>query len=461
MYKRHFGLSGPPFACTPSPKLLFMSKTHREVRAALERSLEHESSGPSFIIGATGTGKTTLILSLLAQGRIPLRLAYVSHPKLGLDGLLYDIARQLGVPARTHRSELFRALGHHLDKLAPDERAVVIVDDAQTLSDEMLENLWLFSNRNLNSKRPLHFVFAGQPSLIDRLSMPGLRPVNERIDVSATLKPLEPEESLAYVNYRLVAFGGRAEALFAQGALDYLLARSGGIPRKINVFCHNALLRAHHVGEFRVSVKSAHSSAFEVEELLAGPHRHSSIHAVPHFVQRHFQALFSDTHGVAPAVLAALLAIAGIGSLHLWSSEAFRAAARVSSSTSGTVNDGVIEYPSTNDASKVTFPSERPTADAVAMTPASIAQDRPHPRQVRVRPGDTLLTIARAYLGSDQDFDKLISVNPQIGDINHIYTGEMLNLPTDASRPGLMREKVASEWQLVTPDMSTITRAGQ
>jgi general secretion pathway protein A len=250
-YYSHFGLSGAPFQVMPSSKPLFMSKAHRGARAALESNLEDDPGGFSLLIEETGTGKTTLIITLLAQRQAFVRAAYVSNPKIGFDGLLRDIGRQFGMPAQTDRLEIFRAFDRYLEDLAPNERAVVIVDEAQALSAEILDDLRLFSNCELQGKGRLHFVFAGQPALLMRLCAPELRQVNERIGVRVLLNPLEAAEARAYVDYRLAAYGGSAEALFAHGALEHLLTRSAGIPRRINVYCHNALLRAYKAGESR------------------------------------------------------------------------------------------------------------------------------------------------------------------------------------------------------------------
>jgi type II secretory pathway predicted ATPase ExeA len=420
MYYRHFGLSGAPFQFTPSPKLLFMSKAHRETRAALEWSLEHEPSGFSLLIGETGTGKTTLIISLLAQIRAHVRAAYVSNPKLGFDGLLRDIARQLGVPAQTDQLELFLAFDRFLQQLAPNERAVVIVDEAQALSGEILEDLRLFSSREVRGERRLHFAFAGQPGLLTLLGAPEMRQVNERIGMHVLLNPLEPDEARAYVDYRLAASGGSVEAVFARGALEHLLAHSGGIPRRINVYCHNAMLRAYNASEARVSLATARRAALDVEDLLAGTIRHDPAPAAPGFVQRHFQTL-SMTSGLAPALIAATLVIAGMGSLYFWNSDAARRNEPVSIGDAGTVGDAVIEYP---DA------AAKPGAARNLSGTAEGDQDRePQPRQVRVQSGDTLLTIARAYLGSEDEVDRLIKANPKIGNADYIYPGEMINLP--------------------------------
>jgi type II secretory pathway predicted ATPase ExeA len=422
MYYSHFGLSGAPFQFTPSPKLLFMSKAHRETLATLEWALADEPSGFSLLVGETGTGKTTLIISLLAQSPAHVRPAYVSNPKLGFDGLLRDIARQLGVPDHIDRLELFRAFDRYLEALAPNERVVVIVDEAQALSNEILEDLRLFANRELDRKA-LHFLFVGQPGLPERLSSPELRQVNERIGIRALLNPLEPAEARAYVDYRLAAFGGSAEALFATGALDHLLAHSGGIPRRINVFCHNALLRAYRAVETRVSLEASRHAAIDVEDLFAGARGASSMDVTPGLLG-HFRRLITMTRGLAPALVAATLSIAGIGSLYFWNSGSDRRDEPFSLGAAGIVGDAVIEYPGTGN---------RSLGGDAAIASTDRAQDQQQPRRVRVEAGDTLVTIARAYLGSEVEVDRLIKANPQIGNVNHIYPGEVLNLPASGA----------------------------
>jgi type II secretory pathway predicted ATPase ExeA len=436
MYYRHFGLTGAPFQFTPSPKLLFMSKAHRETRTALEWSLEHEPSGFSLLIGETGTGKTTLIISLLAASQARIRIAYVNNPKLGFDGLLRDISRQLGVSAHVDRLELFYAFERYLETLAPSERAVVIVDEAQALSDETLEDLRLFSNRELHHERRLHLVFAGQPGLLSRLSTPGLRQLNERIGARVLLHPLEGTEARAYVEYRLAAFDGSVDAVFARGALEHLLARSGGIPRRINVYCHNALLLAYKKGESRVSLESVRCSAIDLEQPFGGTLAGDSGHSSPGFMQRQVQALVSMRHGLAPALMAAILAIAGIGSLYVWNSGASRTEEPSSIDASGisdalTANSDVLtENPAMRLAPKANLAGGNSAAASAGMMSADGDQDRQQLQKVRVRNGDTLMTIARTRLGSGYDVRRLIDANPQIGNANHIYPGEILNLPT-------------------------------
>lgn len=437
MYYRHFGLSGAPFQFIPSPTLLFMSKAHRETLKALEASLADEPSGFSLLIGETGTGKTTLIVSLLAQNHAPLHIAYVSNPKVGFDGILRDVARQLGIPVHAERLELFDAFDRYLAELPPLHKAVVIVDEAQALNDETLDDLRLFANRDRHSDRPLHLLFVGQPRLLRRLYAPELRQLNERIGTRVLLNPLEAEEAYAYVDYRLAAFGGSAETLFARGALQYLLARSRGIPRRINVLCHNAMLRADLAGEARVTLESARAAALEVEDLFAGPRR-AALFAASRFVRQRVQAWSNAMPGLAPALIAATLAIAGIGSLYFWNSGASRRAEPIALGAASPIGDAVIEYPDANPASQMAGDRR---------LPSSASNDGGQPsREVRVRPGDTLLTIARSYLGSDDYVDRLIRANPQVENINHIYPGEILNLPASgAAGPGASPNSAAND----------------
>jgi type II secretory pathway predicted ATPase ExeA/LysM repeat protein len=451
VYYRHFGLSGAPFQFTPSPKLLFMSKAHRETLAALEWGLLHEPSGFMLLIGETGTGKTTLIVSLLAQNYAHLRVAYVSNPKLGFDGLSRDIARQFGISPAPDRLAMSDAFDRYLAALPEGERAVVIVDEAQALTDEILDELRLLSNRDGGSEKRLHFIFVGQPSLLTRLQAPALRQVNGRIGVRALLNPLDAAEARGYVDYRLRAFGGSIETVFGRDAVEYLLARCDGNPRRINVLCHNALLQAHNANEAVVSRETAHAAARNIDNLFASARHYEPVDRIPAFFRRRFPALASMTHGLGPAIAASMLAIVGIGSLYFMNSGALRPEEPVSIDAARTVGDAVTEYPG------VTKPQSISAGDRAAASGAGEAPDRDgrEPRRVRVQWGDTLHTIARNYLGSDDEVSRLIKANPQVGNVDHIYPGEMLNLPVADGEEGARattpheRETSASDWRRV------------
>ena len=402
------------------------------------------------LIGETGTGKTTLVVSLLAQNYANLRVAYVSNPKLGFEGLSRDIARQLGISPAPDRLAMSDAFDRYLAALPAGDRAVVIVDESQALTDEVLDELRLLSNHDGGMEKRLHFIFVGQPSLLTRLQAPALRQVNGRIGVRALLNPLEAAEARGYVDYRLKAFGGSVETVFARDAIEYLLARCDGNPRRINVLCHNAMLQAHNANEAVVSLGSARSAARNIDNLFASARRYEPVDRVPAFFRRRFPALVSVTHGLGPAIAASMLAIVGIGSLYFMNSGALRPEEPVSIDAARTVGDAVIEYPGVAK-SQLTSSGDR-AANVAGQAPD---KDGRETRHVRVQWGDTLHTIARNYLGSDDEVSRLIKANPQVGNVDHIYPGEMLNLPAaegrdDASATAIHeRETAASDWRRV------------
>jgi type II secretory pathway predicted ATPase ExeA/LysM repeat protein len=403
------------------------------------------------LIGETGTGKTTLIVSLLAQNYAHLRIAYVSNPKLGFDGLSRDIARQYGILPAPDRLALSDAFDRYLAALPEGDRAVVIVDEAQALTDEVLDELRLLSNRDGGQEKRLHFAFVGQPSLLTRLQAPGLRQVNGRIGVRALLNPLEAAEARGYVDYRLKAFGGSVETVFGRDAIEYLLARCEGNPRRINVLCHNALLQAHNANEAVVSLESARTAARNIDNLFASARRYEPVDRIPAFFRRKFPALVSMTHGLGPAIAASMLAIVGMGSLYFMNSGALRPEEPVSIDAARTVGDAVIEYPGVAKSQSISE-GDRTAARGTGQVPD---KDGREPRRVRVQWGDTLHTIARNYLGSDDEVSRLIKANPQVGNVDHIYPGEMLNLPVtdggDEARATttLEHETAASDWRRV------------
>jgi general secretion pathway protein A len=268
MYYQYFGLSGPPFASGASPAPLYLSAGHREGLAALQWGLR-EPSGFTMLVGEIGTGKTTLIHSLLDERYQGVRIASVSNPKLSFEEMLRVITAQLGVtPAGAGKLDLIQALDGFL--AAQPEQVALILDEAQAISDDTLEQLRLLSNSQTAGQRRLQMVLVGQLDLARRLGRPELRQLNQRIGARALLPTLRPAEVRDYVEYRLRAYQGDIRRLFKRGALRELARASGGIPRRINVLCHNALLLAYAQRAARVSARHMREAAREYDNLLAG-----------------------------------------------------------------------------------------------------------------------------------------------------------------------------------------------
>jgi len=284
VYYQHFGLSGPPFQFAPSPAMVYMSQTHREGIAALEWGLMHESSGFSVLAGESGTGKTTLIASLLSRQYQRLHLAYVTNPRLDFPDILRLILAQLGVEAAgLTKAEMLDALGRFLGELRPAERVAIIFDEAQGLADDTLEELRLLSNYGRSGENQLQLILVGQPELLRRLMAPTLRQFNERIGARTLLAPLDANETQEYIDYRLRSRGGAAARIFDRKALQYIIAASAGIPRRVNVLCHNAMLLAYAAGAKHVSLKMAKEAVAEYQDLFTAALKTSSSRPlIPH-----------------------------------------------------------------------------------------------------------------------------------------------------------------------------------
>ena len=217
MYERFFGLVDAPFRLTPDPRYLFLSRKHADALAHLRLGLS-ESSGFVCITGDVGTGKTTVLRHFLGELAPESSVAYVVNPTLSPLELLQTINAEFGLPARrTSKKELIDHLNRHL--LAQREagsRAVVVVDEAQALSMEVLEHLRLLSNLETTTEKLLRIILVGQPQLRALLAHPELAQLNQRITLRWHIGPLDREETMAYVRHRLeIASEGQVRDVFS------------------------------------------------------------------------------------------------------------------------------------------------------------------------------------------------------------------------------------------------------
>src|SRR5437870_2754248 len=246
MYERFFGLADAPFRLTPDPRYLFLSQKHADALAHLKLGLS-ESSGFVCITGDVGTGKTTLLRAFLT-GPIPdTETAYVFNPVLSPLELLQTINAEFGLHANTDsRTELVGALNRHLlAQRQAGRRAIVVIDEAQALAVEVLEQLRLLSNLETTTEKLLRIILVGQPQLRTLLLHPELVQLNQRITLRWHIGPLTRQETAAYVEHRLaIASQGHAGPIFTRPALRLIHRLSGGVPRMINMIAHRAMVAA-------------------------------------------------------------------------------------------------------------------------------------------------------------------------------------------------------------------------
>jgi general secretion pathway protein A len=255
MYAHFYHLSENPFNLTPDPKFHYINESTREALAAVLYGIKSRK-GFLTLIGEAGTGKTTLLRRIVDEIEGETRVVFVFNPGVSFDELLEFLCMELGIrPDGGGRLKLMEKLNHFLlEQLTDGRNVVVIIDEAQTLDDGVLEELRMLSNLETSKEKILQIVLSGQPELEEKLRHPNLRQLRQRIGVRATLKPMRSDEIRAYVETRLRSAGGQKAELFTQAALMRCWKASQGIPRVINVICDNAMMVAFAEGSDRITV---------------------------------------------------------------------------------------------------------------------------------------------------------------------------------------------------------------
>ena len=245
MYEQFYELGERPFDLTPNPKYLFLTPSHREALSSLEYGIG-AGIGVTVLVGDAGTGKTTVIRATLdSNARGKTKAVYLNNPTLTRLEFLEFLAREfdLGRELAASKTLLLEALEQKLR--ATHAKGVVtalIVDEAQSLPHELLEEIRLLANIETPTVKLLPIVLAGQPELADRLNHPSLRQLKQRVGLRCLLKPLTVSETGQYITARVTVAGGKASTLFTREAVLLIHERSKGIPRTISVICHNALI---------------------------------------------------------------------------------------------------------------------------------------------------------------------------------------------------------------------------
>lgn len=243
MYLEYYGLKEPPFTITPNPRFLFFSGKHREAFNHLLYGIR-ERKGFVQLTGEVGAGKTTLCRALLEQLGENFSTALILNPVLNVDELVKAVAMEFGLVVRgMDRLEIVAVINDFLLRQMADGReTVLIIDEAQDLTDELLEQVRLLSNLETDDRKLLQIVLMGQPELRDRLNAHNLRQLRQRITVRYHLKPLKRSEVAQYVQHRLQVSGSQGAPYFTQIALWRIYRYSKGIPRLVNAVCDKALL---------------------------------------------------------------------------------------------------------------------------------------------------------------------------------------------------------------------------
>jgi MSHA biogenesis protein MshM len=267
MYEAHFGLRFAPFGLTPDTRFYFPEASHQE---ALNTLLIALRSGEGFlkVTGEIGLGKTLLCRQLLNALGPEFVAAYVPNPAVSPRGLLLTVADELGCggDANAAPEQLLKAINQQLLANAQrGARTVLVVDEAQALSDATLEEIRLLTNLETETSKLLQVVLFGQPELDQRLRKSQLRQLRQRITFSHRLRPLSRAQFRAYVRHRLEVAGAADRTLFTEDALSVLFTASRGTPRLVNILCHKGLLAAFGPGRNAVGRAEAYDAVNDTE----------------------------------------------------------------------------------------------------------------------------------------------------------------------------------------------------
>jgi len=246
MYKDFYGLRANPFNVNPDPRYLFLTRHTEEALACLTYGVQSRK-GFVLLTGEVGTGKTTLINKLLEWLRLQqVATAFIFNSRLNVTQFLDYTMADFGIPcdSKAKSQVLLRLYNWLLDRYRAGETAVLIVDEAQNLSEEVLEEIRMLTNLETFTEKLLQIVLVGQPELEQKLKQPQLRQLRQRLTLRAKTHALSMDETKAYVQQRLLIAGSNGEQIFNPEALEAIFRFSSGIPRVINLLCEHCLVSA-------------------------------------------------------------------------------------------------------------------------------------------------------------------------------------------------------------------------
>ena len=464
MFLEHFGLIEQPFGVTPDPRFLHLGRKHREALASLIYGTEN-NRGFLALIAPPGMGKTSLLFQYLEGLRNKARAAFLFQTDCDAREFMRHLLSDLGVdaagldPAAMHEA-LNRIL---LEQQRAGQTFVLVIDEAQNLSEKVLESVRLLSNFETPWMKLMQIVIAGQSQLAERLARPSMAQLRQRISSIIRLEPFTPDETNAYIDHRLWVAGYAGPALFTVGARLLIADESRGIPRNINNLCFNSMSLAYAMGARQVDSKMVREvvSDLEIESLASSAGVGTPVEK-PHRIFSSFDSPFSSMlparktrrfARIVPAVVsAAAVLVLGIASNIAWNRGIRTPALELLPTVEAAVLPKAITPPShalPSAAAQMAFPAAS-TSVALASKPkmpeaplaASGANEAAVPGRIfTVTAGkqDTLRHLSLEYLGK---FDAatlgaITTLNPEITDPDRIEAGQRLRFPIELRRENL------------------------
>jgi general secretion pathway protein A len=443
----HYKLREQPFGDTPDPHFVYFGKTHCEALASLWYGLQ---AGRGFLtlVAPPGMGKTTLLLHLLGRLRGSARTVFLFQTNCDSMQLLRHLLHDLGVTPSTDPVTMHQQLN---DELVHESRAgkrfVLVIDEAQNLTDSVLETVRLLSDFETSQHKLMQIILAGQPQLINTLNNPGMQQLKQRISTLSWLEQFNTGDVSAYVRHRLQVAGHADGPLFTPPALELIARQSDGIPRNINHLCFSALTVGFALGEKKIGR--------EIVEEVVTDQKLSWLRTTNDAPRKQAAVLQVITNplplNASPArprrryaSIGAAIFLIGLG---LTVTSAFRAHHAVLSLTSPPSTRSQAAFP-VSTATKQPVNAIRAVARTQRSEPSSFFKDG----IVVVETEQTLMQICALYLGqyTPELIQEIHALNPLLVDPNHIVVGQRLRLPVGKIRPSQAYPKESSSERRAT-----------
>jgi general secretion pathway protein A len=417
MYNEFYGFSEKPFELTPNPRFLYLTRSHREALASLTQGIKNRKGFIS-MTGEVGTGKTTLIYSLLNTLDEKVKTVFIFHTTVTFSDLLKTILRELDLAAaKENKGDLLHQLIQYVGLMGTKgETLAIIIDEAQNLPPKVMGELQMFSN--LESK-VIQIVFVGQPELEDKLNSGDLTQLKKSIEIRRQIRGLSEEESKEYIDHRLKLVGSRSSEIFTPNAISMICSYAQGIPRVINVLCDNALLMGYSLSKKRIDVDIIREVIKKMEGLSSQKTIPSSTSVFNKFHAFPFGLQFL-LNKVYPIIIIFLLCLGAFillthryleqKSFKIWDIKSIK---RYYIDT---------EPPSTETSSQITPPST-----SIATT----GREHKLKEVVAVKKGQTLSQLTQNYYGMINEtlIDFILELNPEITNIHLIIVDQRIKIP--------------------------------
>jgi general secretion pathway protein A len=446
MYNTYFGFQEAPFSVTPDPRFLYSNLVYREAFATLRYGIEAKK-GFIVITGEVGTGKTTLLRKLMRNLDTSVHSVFLFNTHLTFPELLQVILHDLGIaPRDASKVAMLQELNDYLIKQLNQAHTVaMLIDEAQNLSDDALENLRLLSNLETDQEKLIQIVLMGQPELEVKLDQPGLRQLKQRVALRCRLAPIKNEEVAAYIDFRLRTAGYQGKELVHPDAVQQIGVFSKGIPRLINIICDNALLCAYARSQKIVSAEIIKEVARDIRVGTAVPAAAAAI--TPASVSTPEPGtLIAEAARQAPRYRARRLGRLGIASV--LTILVLVAVASVLDPLSFFNNAGKGVEIARRNLSRwgelITHPQAEPEQASAE------AEVNGKEKRIMVEPGSSIYKIAAAAYGgrSVLGMDLIKEFNPQIKNLNRVSAGQDLVVPP-LTRETLLRQQPDGSYHLI------------